>query len=178
MKRKAREIALLLVPVAAVAFVVPSARLVNNWRAARAVPRVEACYLRKPTPGEVRLGADVGYTTRVVVPDTGGPFWAYKIELSNADGAHWVNGTPAWSRVVVASRERDWPNPDFIAPGNADNRNGVTMEITGGFKWKRVAGKNAKVQAKISLYPDDGISRLQVQAMRIFTLKPSDESSL
>ena len=172
MKRKLREIALLPVGVAAVVALVLGVRWLADWRAARAVPRVETCYLRAPKPKEARQGADVGYSARVVVPDTGGPFWAYKIEFSNADGERWINGTPAWKRTVVANAERDWANPDFIEPGNADNRNGVTMELSGGFKWKRVAGKNASVQAEISLYPEDGPLRAQVEAARVFILKP------
>lgn len=171
MNRKTKEIALLTAPVIAIAMLMPGVRLFNNWREAHQVPRVEACYLRKPTLKEARQGADVGYTARVVVPDTGGPFWAYKIDFSNAEGSHWISGTPTWNRIVVASALRDWPNPNYIAPGNADNRNGVTMEMTGGFKWKRIAGKNATVQAEISLWPDDGPYALQVQASRIFTLK-------
>lgn len=171
MKRKTKEIALLTAPVVAIAALVPGVRMFNNWREANKVPRVEACYFRKPTPKEARQGADVGYTVRFVVPDSGGPFWAYKIDFSNAKGGHWISGTPAWNRIVVASAERDWCNPDFITCGDADNRKGGTTELTGGFKWKNIAGKSANIQAEISLLPDESAHLGQVKASRVFTLK-------
>lgn len=170
MNRKTREIALLLVPVAALAAVVPGVRFVNNWREAHRIPRVEACYLRKPTPDEARHGADVGYTVRFVEPDSGGPFWSDEIDFSNANGEHWISGTPAWNRIVVASAERDWCNPDFFTCGNADNLNGGTTEFTGAFKWKNIAGKNSTIRAEISLLPDESAHLGQVKTSRVFAL--------
>ena len=165
-----KKIAYTIAPIVAIAALVPGGRWLFNWRETHKVPRVEACYLRVPTAKERSHGADVGYTARVVVPDTGGPFWSYKIEFSNADGGHWINDTLAWNRIVVASASRDWSNSDWIEPGNADNRNGVTMEMTGGLKWQRIAGKHADIHAEISLFPDDGPDALQVKESRVFTL--------
>ena len=173
MKRKSlREIALLMAPVVALAALVPSAQVFNNWRAAHQVPRVESCFLRAPTAQEISQGATVGYTARWVVPDTGGPFWSGTIELSNGKGEQWESGTPAWNRVAVASAEHSWDNPDFFSPGNADNRNGVTVELRGGLKWAQIAGRAQQVRMKISLWPADGAYARQVQATRVFTLKP------
>ena len=72
MKRKFREIALLMVPVVAVAAIVPGARTFGNWREANKVPRIESFVLRAPTGWEASRGATVGYTARTVVPDNGG----------------------------------------------------------------------------------------------------------
>ncbi len=171
MNRKLKEIAWLTVPIVALAALVPGARLFFDWRDAHQVPRVESCVLRAPTAREASHGASVGYTARWVVPDTGGPFWSYAIEISNANGELWTSNTPAWNRVAVASDERDWANPDAIAPGNADNRNGVTVELRGGLKWKRIAGNAKSVRVKISLWPNDGACAPQVRAARIFTLE-------
>lgn len=171
MKRKTKEIALLLVPVAALTAIVPGARIFNNWRETHQVPRVEACYLRAPNAKERSHGADVGYTARFVVPDSGGPFWAYKIDFSNVNGEHWSNGTPAWNRVVVASSESAWCNSDYMSCGDADNSNGGTTELTGGFKWKNIAGKSARIRAEISLFPDESAHLGQMKASRVFNLK-------
>lgn len=171
MKRKLKEIAWLLVPILALAALVPGARWCFDWREVHQIPRVESCVLRAPTMLEASHGASVGYTARWVVPYTGGPFWSYAIEISNANGEHWTSGTPAWNRVAVASDERDWVNAYAIPPGNADNRNGVTMELGGGLKWKQIVGNAKSVRVKISLWPDDGASPPQVQEARVFTLK-------
>ena len=174
MNRKWKEIALLTVPIIAIAVLIPVVPLFRKWWEANKIPRVEACYLRAPTPDEARHGADVGYTVRFVEPDSGGPFWADKIDFSNANGGHWINGTPAWNRIVVASAERDWCNPDSFSCGDADNGNGGTTEITGGFKWKNIAGKNASIRAEISLLPDESAHLGQVKTSREFILsKPS-----
>ncbi len=170
MQSKIKGIAWLALPVIAIALAAPGARRFVGWRAQRAVPRIASFELRAPTPAEARLGADVGYTARLVVPDSGGPFWSHRIVFSNAAGARWKSGTPAWNRTIVAGRERAWDNPDFTAAGNADNRNGITVELTGGCKWRCVAGPNENLQAEIALWPNDGWPVPQIKASRVFAL--------
>ncbi len=170
MKRKIKEIVLLLVPVAALAVLVPGVRWFNNWRA---VPRIEMCILRPATAWEASQGATVGYTARTVTPDAGGPFWSGGIEIRNARGESWASDAPGWGKIAVPSDD-DYPDDGVASDdiGSADNRSGGTMELRGGLKWKRVAEKDASVQAEISLWPnvDDG-APYHVEKTRIFTLQ-------
>ena len=174
MKRKSREIALLLVPVAALVALVPGARFINNWRVARAVPRVNACITRPATAWEASQGATVGYTANTVVRDTGGPFWSGGIEIRNARGEHWASDSSNWNSVAVASDD-NYPD-DGVASvdvGSADNTSGETMELRGGLNWPRIAASGASVRAQVSVWPDDQAPQRHIEATRDFTLRNS-----
>ena len=171
MKRKIREIALLLVPVAALALVVPGAHWFNNWRAARAVPRIEACTLRPATAWEASQGATVGYTARTIVPDNGGPFWSGGIELRNALGEHWTSDETGWESIAVSSDD-DHPDDGVASAdiGSADNTSGETMELRGGLKWPRISKNGTSVRQKCRSGPMSMMALLTTLKRRAFLL--------
>ena len=169
--KKFREITLLTLPVLAIAALAPGAHWLDNWRAARAVPRVNAFALRPVTAWEASQGATVGYTANTVVPDNGGPFWSGNIEVRGARGESFASDTPAWNLAGVPNDDH-YPGDSVASDdiGSADNTSGGTMKLRGGLKWKRIAGSRANVWAKVSLWSDDAAPTRHVEKAREFKL--------
>ena len=157
MKRKSREIALLLVPVAALVALVPGARFINNWRETSKVPRIDSFELRAPTPWETYNGAEVGYTARMVAPpvDDSDTFMEMRMEFRNEKGKRWNSAAPTWKNVAVAE--------EFDRKGNV-------WEARGGLRWKKIAesGKNARVNV---IFEEKIYQQIQSRAARAFVLE-------
>lgn len=144
MKRKIREIALLLVPVAAVVGLIPGARWFEDWREANKIPRIESFELRAPTPWEAYRGADVGYTAPLVSCETSDNdhHMDLRLEFSNSSGGRWHSATPAWKEIAVEKSFADTIH--FPLRGRSD-----IWELRGGLRWKTLLGKNKNARVNI-----------------------------
>lgn len=163
MNRKLKEIAWLLVPVMALAAIVPGAHWYANRHKVSKVPRIESCYLRVPTAWEAYNGAKVGFTARVVAPsaNASGLMWDDYAEISNARGEHWRSDRPSWNSIVVAGNYKACALDDDGADTN---------ELIGGLNWQRIVGADASAQAQVVICTQTSSGSMQGQAARSFTL--------
>ena len=168
MKRKIREIALLLVPVAALAAVVPGARLINDWREARELrvptrPRIEACYLRAPTAWEAFNGAKVAFTARTAAPATAalsGVHWRSTMEFRNDAGRVWNTDRNSVEQYLIESGQ-------YVV----GNESITTSESTGGLRWQKLLGGSDQLYVRVLLQKQNSTLKVLDGITRDFVFK-------
>lgn len=142
MKRKTKEIAWLTVPVVVLAAIVPGARLMDNWREAHEVPRIEACDVRAPTAWESYQGVKVVYTSRVVTPIETAPNlyqWRSRCEIRNEAGQSWTYDSN-WQKVSLAEVSSQFERDDTHI-----------NEYRCGLRWSEIVGSGKTARVHFSL---------------------------
>ncbi len=157
MKRKIKEIALISVPVVALALVVPGARWYSHWREMNKVPRIDSFELRAPTPWEAYNGAEVGYTSRMVAPrvDDSETFMDMSMEFRNEKGRRWNSATAIWKNIAVAE--------EFDREGNV-------WEARGGLRWKKIIGAGETARVHVA-FTEKSYQQILSTAAHDFVLK-------
>ena len=162
MKRKTKEIVLLLLPVAALALVVPGARWLADKRESDKVPRITSLNLRAPPPLEYYLGADAGFEAKLVAPETkdSDHFMNLRMEIRNEIGQIWNSEKKNWDQVTRNGRIT------FPQKGSSE-----LWKIESGLQWKKVAGAGKTVSINV-VFEEQTTANTQVfsRASRVFKL--------
>lgn len=162
MHRKVREIALLTLPVVAIALVVPGARWLADEGEANKVPRIESFELRAPTPLERFMGADAGFRARLVAPETkdSDRFMDLRMQIRNEAGQMWNSQGKNWAQITRKSRM------NFPVEGSSKS-----WDVESGLDWKTVVGAGKTVSVNVVFEEQDSATaQVFSRASRAFVL--------